>query len=264
VPEHPEIFARWAREAENFRAQHADAELGIPYGTTPRQKIDLFWRRAGCAAPVVLFIHGGYWRSLSPDFFSQVAGGANAHGLAVAIAGYDLCPGVSIAAIVEEVRTAAAFLWRRHKKKLLVCGWSAGGHLAACLLATDWMRVAPDLPPDLVPAAFALSGLFDLAPLLHTSMNADLKLDAAEAHRLSPVFWELPAGGRTIDVWAGSRESAEFIRQSCALAEVWARKGVVARYFEVAGANHFTMVDPLSDPASGMTARLVELARAIG
>jgi arylformamidase len=264
VPEHPAIFARWAREAGNFRASHAHAELRLPYGRSEREHIDLYWPSAKRDAPIVLFIHGGYWRSLEPAMFSHVAAGANARGLAVALAGYDLCPDVTIERIIEEVRDAAVLLWRRHGRKLIACGHSAGGHLAATLLATDWKQRAPDLPAGIVPAAFSISGLFDLAPLVNVSMNADLLLDAAAARRDSPLFWEIPAGARALDAWVGGKESSEFLRQSRTIADAWGKKGVAARYVEVAGADHFTVVDPLSDPQSAMTERLVELARAIG
>jgi len=264
VPEHPAIFARWTRAAENFRATHKNAEFRLSYGRSARECLDLFWPRAKRDAPIVLFVHGGYWRSLSPEMFSHVAAGAGAHGLAVALAGYDLCPEVTVADIVEEICAAAIFLWRRHGRRLLACGHSAGGHLVACLFATDWKKRAPDLPADLVPAALSISGLFDLSPLLHVSMNADLRLDAAEARRVSPLAWEVPAGARAFDAWVGGKESGEFLRQSRAIADSWGRKGVATRYVEVAGADHFTVLDALADPASAMTARLVELARSIG
>ena len=264
VPEHPAIFARWAREAENFRSEHKNVELRLAYSQSPREHIDLFWPSAGREAPIVLFIHGGYWRSLEPAMFSQVAAGANARGLAMALAGYDLCPDVTVERIIEEVRDAAIFLGRRHGRKLVACGHSAGGHLAAALLATDWKRHAPDLPADLVPAAFSISGLFDLTPLLGVSMNEDLRLDAAAARLASPLFWEIPAGARALEAWVGAKESGEFLRQSRVIAETWGKKGVAARYVEVAGADHFTIVDALCDPASAMTERLVELVRSIG
>jgi len=264
VPEHPAIFGRWTREAKHHRASHASAELRLPYGRTAREHIDLFWPSAKRDAPIVLFIHGGYWRSLEPAMFSHVAAGANPRGLAVALAGYDLCPDVTIERIIEEVRDAAAFLWRRHGRKLVACGHSAGGHLAACLLATDWKQRAPDLPADLVPAAFSLSGLFDLTPLVNVSMNQELMLDEAKARRVSPLFWEIPAGARSLDAWVGGKERSEFLGQSRTIADAWGTKGVAARFDEVEGADHFTIVDPLCDPKSAMTERLVELVRSIG
>src|SRR6202171_2020035 len=264
VPEHPAIFARWTRDAGNFRTSHASAELPLPYGRSAREHVDLFWPSAKRDSPIVLFIHGGYWRSLEPAMFAHVAAGANPHGLAVALAAYELCPDVTIARIIEEVRDAAIFLWRRHGRKLVACGHSAGGHLAACLLATDWNKRAPDLPADLVPAAFSISGLCDLTPLVNVSMNADLRLDAAEARRVSPLFWEVPAGARALEAWVGGKESGEVLRQRRAIADAWGRKGVATRSVEVEGAGHFTIVDPLCDPKSVMTGRLVELTRSIG
>ena len=118
------------------------------------------------SAPLALFIHGGWWRSLSPTMFSHIAKGPNARGVTVAVAGYDLCPQVSIAAIIDQMRAACLCLWRKYRKRILVYGHSAGGHLAACMVAQDWKAFAADAPDDLVPAAYAISGVFDLAPLL--------------------------------------------------------------------------------------------------
>jgi arylformamidase len=262
VPEHPEIFARWAKEAAAFRASHPNADLAVSYGASPRQFIDFFWPSAERNAPLVLFIHGGYWRSLDPSGFSHIAAGANAHGLAFALAGYDLCPAVTVETIVDQMRAATAFLYRRHKKRMLVSGHSAGGHLAACILATDWKKYGADLPADLVTAGLSISGLFDLAPLMQTGINADLRLDAASAARVSPLFWSVPAG-RTLDAWVGGAESNEFLRQSQAIEEAWGRQGATTEYVAVPDANHFTVLDPLADARSDLTQRLVHLARAL-
>src|SRR5215470_19001149 len=111
VPEHPEIFARWTREAEDYRAEamkERRAELGLSYGSSLRQFIDLFSPRPGVTAPLALFIHGGYWRSLEPAMFSHMARGLNAHGVAVGVVGYDLCPHVTIADIIEQIRPACS------------------------------------------------------------------------------------------------------------------------------------------------------------
>jgi arylformamidase len=260
VPEHPEIFARWAATAAAYRRSHPDAELGISYGKSPRQIVDLFWPEAGRNAPIALFIHGGYWRSLEPTAFSHLAAGMNAHGIAFAAIGYDLCPAVTIETIIEQIRAAAAFLYRRHKKPLTASGHSAGGHLTACLVATDWKKESADLPAGLVRAGLSISGLFDLAPLMHTAMNGDLRLDPVSAANVSPLFWEI-APGRTLDAWVGGAESNEFLRQSREIADVWRKKGVTTEYVAVPGSNHFTVLDPLADPASAMTERLAALAR---
>ena len=184
VPEHPEFFARWARDAEDYRAEmlkRGRAELGLCYGDTPRQTIDLFLPDTGDDAPLALFIHGGYWRSLDPSLFSHMARGLNGRGVAVAVMGYDLCPNVTIADIIEQARRACVFLWQRFGRKLLVYGHSAGGHLTAAMVATDWHALYPKAPADLAPVGYAISGVFDLTPLVGVSMNQDLQLDAEEA-----------------------------------------------------------------------------------
>jgi arylformamidase len=127
------------------------------------------------------------------------------------------------------------------------------------MLATDWKKFDPKAPADLVPAAYSISGLFDLAPLIHTAMSADLRLDEVEVGRVSPLGWPV-AEGRVFDAVVGGAESLEFLRQSRMVADAWRQKGVEARYEEIAGANHFTVIDPLSDPASEMTARCAALA----
>jgi arylformamidase len=264
VPEYEEIFLRWAREAENYRAdtlKRGRAELGLSYGDTPRQQIDLFLPEAGDTAPLAMFIHGGWWRSLDPSMFSHMARGLNMHGVAVAVVGYDLCPIVTIADIIEQMRRACAFLWQRFGQRVLVYGHSAGGHLAGAMVATDWPSLYPKAPADLVPAGYAISGVFDLTPLIGVSLNQDLRLDAAEARRVSPVFWPL-APGRAFDAVAGALESSEFRRQSQIIAQAW-QGAAQTRYGEIAGTNHFTVIDPLADPQSTMVARIAELAQQV-
>jgi arylformamidase len=262
VPEHPQIFARWAADAAAYRARmkaDENAELGLAYGTSARQTVDLFFPDATGHTPLALFVHGGYWRSLEASTFSHMAAGLNAKGVAVAVAGYDLCPQVTIGQIITQIRTACLFLWRRFGQRLMVYGHSAGGHLAACMLATDWKKFDPKAPADLVPAGYSISGLFDLAPLVHTAMNADLRLDEVEVARVSPLNWPVTPP-RAFQAVVGGAESPEFLRQSRSVVDAWRPKGIDARYEEIAGANHFTVLDPLSDPASAMTARCAALA----
>jgi arylformamidase len=262
VPEHPQIFAQWARDAAAYRAETSKdgrAEIGLKYGPSARQTIDLFKPRGGAEGPLALFIHGGYWRSLEPASFSHMARGMNAHGVTVAVSGYDLAPQVSIGQIIEQTQQACLYLWRRFKKRIMVSGHSAGGHLTACMVATDWKALDAGAPADLAPVGYAISGLYDLAPLLHLATNADFKLDAAEARRISPLFWPV-AKGRVLDAVVGGAESSEFLRQSKIVADGWREKGVETRYEAIPGMNHFTVCDPLIDPTSAMTKRLVELA----
>jgi len=264
VPDHAQIFARWARAAEDYRAEMlktGKAELGIVYGDTARQFIDLFLPASGENAPLAMFIHGGYWRAMDPSFHSHMARGLNERGFAVAVVGYDLCPIVTIADIIEQVRRACASLWQRFNRRMLVCGHSAGGHLTAAMVATDWQKLWPKVPSDLVPVGYAISGVFDLRPLTKTSMNQDFRLDEAEAERISPILWTMPPG-RVLDAAVGDLESSEFKRQSRAMADSLGKAKVETRYAELPG-NHFTVIDALADPKNTMVARIAELAEGI-
>ena len=159
----------------------------MSYGPSPRQIVDIFWSAAGKDAPLAVFIHGGYWRALQPSAFSQVAAGLNGHGVTVALVGYDLCSaGIDLQDRRRNpagLRVSVETVWASVS---LVHGHSAGGHLTGCCFATDWEKFGA--PKDLVPAAMGISGLYDLAPMVETAMNADFKLDAAEARRVSPLY----------------------------------------------------------------------------
>jgi arylformamidase len=234
VPENPALMAGWARDAAAYRDLYAPCT--IPYGPGVRHTIDLF--PGNDDGPIVVFIHGGYWQALDGSSFSHCARGLNEHGIGVAIPSYDLCPHVSIETIIQQMRSATRKL-ARPGRPLVVSGHSAGGHLAACLLATDWPALDPSLPKDIVVAAYAISGLFDLTPLVETSINKALHLDSSAAKAASPLFWKPPQGG-ALDAVVGGNESAEYFRQS--------------------RANHFTAIAPLADPDSAMVARLKALA----
>ncbi len=254
VPEYLAILEGWARDAAAYRAgmtATGRAELDLSYGSSERQKLDLFFPRTESNGALALFIHGGWWQMMDRSAHSHMARGLNAQGITVAVTSYDLTPQVPVATIVEQMRRACLFLWRRHGKRLVVFGHSAGGHLTAAMAATDWPMLGA--PAALVASGVAISGAFDLEPLLGTSMNGDWKLGVDEARALSPVHWTLP-DGVIFDAVVGALESDEFKRQSRMLADAW---GV--RYAEVTGANHFTVLDPLCDPESAMVARLSEI-----
>jgi arylformamidase len=247
VPDFPAIAAALGRDAAAFRAAHPDSELGVSYGPTERQAMDIFWPAAGRGAPLAMFLHGGYWQSLDRAWFSHLAGGLTARGVAVAMPSYDLCPTVTLAELTEQVRQAAAFLYRRHGRRMAAFGHSAGGHLTAMLLATDW--AARGLPAGMIAAGLSISGLFDLVPLTETTINDALRLDAAEARRLSPVL--MPAPGLPLHAVVGGAEGPEYERQSRSIAEAWGGTWEV-----VSGANHFTVIEPLADERSAMVERL--------
>jgi len=255
VPEHPAIIEGWARDAAAFR-DGVTMEADFAYGPRPRNRIDLFFPAGDARVErLAVFIHGGYWQGLDKSFFSHMAAGCIARGVAMAVPGYTLCPEVTIADIVEEMRQATRVLWDRFRVPLAISGHSAGGHLSAALLATEWGANGP-----VVPSAQPISGLFELEPLVPTSLNAALKLDAAEAARQSPAFWPAPPAGTHLHAWVGGAESSEFLRQSRDIVDKWGAAGVETRYHAPDGLNHFTVIAPLADPDSAMTADLVDLA----
>jgi arylformamidase len=255
VPENPAIFAGWARDAAAWRERHAPRT--IPYGPGARNSIDFF--PGDNHGPIVVFIHGGYWQAFDASSFSHLAAGLNAHGVSVAIPSHDLCPSVRVDDIIHQMQAASREL-AKLGRPLVVSGHSAGGHLAACMLATDWPAYDASLRSDLVIAAYAISGLFDLGPLVETTINKALQLDQVTARAASPLFWNAPARG-SLDALVGENESAEYFRQSQTIVERWGAAGVATRFGTVAGANHFTAIAPLADSDSPMVLRLKQLAR---
>lgn len=250
VPDHSAVMQRWRESAAAARI--ACPPLQIAYGPGPREVMDLF--QAGPGAPVAVFLHGGYWQALDKDWFSGLAPALLAHGVSLAIPSYDLCPTVRLGTILGQVRVACEAIRERTANRPVVFGHSAGGHMAACMLSEG--RAA---------AALALSGVFDLAPLIQTSLNAALDLDEREAAALSPIHWPVPngstPGGTVLDCIVGADESAEFLRQSRMMADHWASNGVETRYEALPGLNHFTVLDPLFDKESALVSRIAALAR---
>jgi arylformamidase len=256
VPENPAIIAGWARDAAAFRAAWPEADPGLAYGPGERERLDLFRPGPGTGWPTALFIHGGYWQALDRSFFSHLAQGLLARGVAVGIPSYDLCPAIPLARIVEQMRAAAAMLHRRCGRRLLATGHSAGGQLAALLMATDWRALDPALPADLVPAGLPISGVFELEPLLPTTIATALRLTPAEAHALSPRF--LPPPGGTLHAVVGAAESAEYLRQTRDFAAAWG-----GTWEALPGLNHFTVLAPLAEPDSPLARRATAMALAV-
>jgi arylformamidase len=255
VPESAEIIAAWARDAAAFRESGVRAELGLAYGSGEREKLDLFLPPNAEAAPTALFIHGGYWQALDRSFASHCARGLLGQGVAVAVPSHDLCPAVTLGEIAEQMRRAAAFLHRRRGGRLLAAGHSAGGQLAALLLATDWPAWEAGLPAGMVGAALPISGVFELGPLRGTSIGQALRLTGAEIATLSPRLLPPPAY-EGLHVVVGGAESDEFIRQSRDFATHWG-----GSFEALPGANHFTVLDPFADPAHPLMIRAGEMAR---
>jgi len=228
----------------------AHAELDLRYGPGDRHRYDLFF--ADSDAPLVVYVHGGYWQWGDRTLYSFLAEGLNANGLTVAVPSYSLCPSVSVLDIVGQLRAFLAVLWKRTRAHPLVVGHAAGGHLTAAMTATDWREV-PYVPDDLVRGGIAISGIFDLQPLVTTSINGAIGLDLETARDASPRFWPPPPQQRALTAAVGAAESSEFLRQSREIVGTWGAAGVDTEYLEVAGTNHFTILDELAQPRSQLS-----------
>jgi arylformamidase len=252
IAEHLDILREWDERSHHARASLA-CTLDLAYGSAPSERLDVFTPRAR-GAPVLVYVHGGYWRALDKRDQSFVAPPFVAAGAMVVLPNYALCPAVRIEDIVLQLVQALAWVWRHaaelggDRSRIVVAGHSAGGHLAAMLLACDWRAVAADLPADLVHAALAVSGVFELEPLRHAPfLAADLNLDAGSARRLSPTLMPAP-GGRLVAV-VGADESEEFRRQNAAIAAAWGARAVPVCE-EVPGRHHMNVLHELADPWS--------------
>jgi arylformamidase len=264
VPDHADYFARWAEGSARSRSIMT-SHLDIAYGEMPGETIDLFPARKGDGS-CMMFIHGGYWRSLDKRDFSFLAPTWVDAGVSLAVVNYDLCPKVSMDEIVRQMLRASRWLWLHaedygmDQDRLYVSGHSAGGHLAAMMMCAVFPVFDARLPKDLWKGALAISGLYDLRPLPHIDfLQQDLKLDEEAALRLSPALIP-PATRAPVMTSAGGSESGEFRRQNMLLGERW--KSAFAGDVPMPGKNHFSVVDGLADPSSALFAggrRLMKL-----
>ena len=271
VPEHAVHFARWGSESLMARLQATEASLDIAYGAGAGETLDVFpalaneatgvaaagLPAAGGGAPVVVFIHGGYWRSLDKSDHSFIAPMFNQAGACVVVPNYALCPAVTIPQIVMQMVRALAWVHRHIEKfggdpaRITVMGHSAGGHLAAMMLACRWQQVAHDLPASLVRNVLSISGLYELesvrrAPFLKSS----LRLTPAQSRKTSPALMPAPAlakGRGTLIAVAGGEESSEFLRQNRLIRSAWGSR-VVPVCEALPGLNHFSVLEALIEP----------------
>jgi arylformamidase len=253
VTDAPGILVRWAQASELARSRMT-CVLDVAYGGDPGETLDVFPARQS-GAPVLVYIHGGYWRALDKSEHSFVAPAFVQSGAMVVVPNYALCPAVTIEAIALQTAQALAWVWRHAAKyggdpsRIHVIGHSAGGHLAAMLLCCRWKTVAPDVPGRLLAGAMSLSGVFDLAPLRHAPfLQADLALDPAAVRRLSPAGFPRPRG--PLLALVGADESAEFLRQNQLIRDRWGAAAVPVCQ-ALPGHNHFTVLQDLVDPAGG-------------
>ena len=253
------VLAPGDQPMEHFTAQanRARAELrntlGVPYGPTVEETLDIF-PADGPNAPVFVFIHGGYWRALSSKDFHGVALGLNALGITTVVVNYALCPSVTIDEITRQCRSAIAWVLRnigQHSgdpSRVAIGGHSAGGHLTAMCLQTEWARDY-GLQQDPLAGAIAFSGLFDLAPLRYSYLQPMIQLDDGMVQRNSPAFMVRPCKTPLWITWGGL-ESSEFSRQSHTYHAAWQAAGNISTLQEHAGTNHFTVIHGLEDASS--------------
>ncbi len=261
VKDHARHFARWAEASAAARSQ-LGGQLEVAYGADPGERLDVF-AAAAPGSPVLVFIHGGWWRSLDKSDHSFVAPAFVRAGACVVVPNYGLCPRVTIETIAVQSARALAWVWRNAARyggdpaRIVVVGHSAGGHLAAMLLSCRWKTVGDDLPLRLLVGAASLSGLFDLEPLRHAPFwQADLKLTPAGVRRLSPAFFPRPRG--PLYALVGGEESEEFIRQNQLIRDQWGPTTVPVCEI-LAGRNHFEVVNDLIDPGRRVHRLALEL-----
>lgn len=245
-----EILDRW-RQASQLVRDRSRCALDIAYGAAPAERLDLFPSEVP-NAPVMVFVHGGYWRALDKSDSSFVASAFTDEGAMVVIPNYSLCPDVGMERIPLQLVQALAWVWRHAAEyggdpmRVVLVGHSAGGHLATMLNCCDWKAVAPDLPHHLVKGVLTISGVHDLGPIRQTPhLQADLRLDAETVRRLSPV--QFPAPEAPVYAIVGGLESDEFRRQNRLIRQAWGRR-VVPICEEIKGCNHFDILHDLADP----------------
>jgi arylformamidase len=254
VPEHPQILARWAEASARARSTMT-CYLDRRYGDAPGETLDVFPARKGDGS-CMMFVHGGYWRSLDKRDCSFLAPAWVDAGVSLAVVNYDLCPSVTIEEIVRQMLRASRWLCLHAEEygmdpdRLYVSGHSAGAQLAAMMMCARWPVYDERLPKDLYKGALGISGVYDLRPLARVDwLQPDLRLDEASALKASPAFLP-PATRAPMMTCVGGRESSEFKRQNALIGERW--RAAFAGDLPMPEANHFTVLDGLVDRSSAL------------
>ena len=241
-----------------------DCILNIPYGTGTLQKLDIFPSKEK-KGPVHIFIHGGYWRATEIDknVYSHIAGPMVEAGATVVLVDYDLCPNVRITDIYAQIQEAVIWVYKNiaqyngNSSKIFLSGHSAGGHLVGLMLMTDWKGKDTFLPVNLISGATSLSGIFDITPHRHTSIQSDIKLSSTEARAMSPMFLK-PIAKNSVILAVGQNEPDLFHWQSLQFAAHLRLNNVSAEYVATLNDNHFPITNRLASKQDPLTKRLIQ------
>ena len=259
-----QVMQRWSASSAAFREQ-ADASLDCAYGPGERERIDIF-RCGASAAPLYVYLHGGYWQRGDKSLYSFIAAPFLDAAVDVAIIGYPLCPQVSMTDLVGKVRQAIGWLYHNadqlgvNRDRINLSGHSAGGHLTSMMVCCDWPDFDEKLPRELLKTAIPFSGLYQLEPLLQTSISDALHLTPAEVNRLSPASLQ-PETQVPLLTIIGGAETAEFFRQTDLLIEKWSGSlAQIERHVEPE-VDHFDLIDRLASPDSQIFQRIINWLR---
>ena len=265
IPDHPYVFTRWTEQSAWVR-RHNAGMYDLMYGESAGERLDIFPTREA-HAPLIVFIHGGWWRSLDKFDFSMLAPAFTNAGLNVAITNYTLAPEASIEDIVQQQLRALAWLFKNSEKydidkdRIIVVGHSAGAHLAAMMMAANWSTYDMALPADLIKAGVLLSGLYDLEPVLHADfVNVDLQLTLQRALTLSPSLMPLVQNMPFITA-VGGQESDEFKRQTQLIYQAWNKNHQAE--ISLPENNHLTICDALCDADNALFKAVITLAKSV-
>jgi arylformamidase len=265
VPSYAGYLGRWARDSARA-CEAGPCELDIAYGAGPGETLDVF-PASHADAPVLVFVHGGYWRALDKREHAFVGPAFTRDGACVVIPNYALCPAVTVPQIVLQVARSVAWTWHNiarfggDRRRIVVAGHSAGGHLAAMMLACQWPQLDAALPKDVVRSALAISGLHDLEPIMQAPfLQVDLQLTPEQVAQASPARLPAPRSGALYSV-AGGDESPEYHRQNRLIQEAWGGRRVPVCEL-LPGLNHFSVLDALVDPSHRLHQLAVDLLRA--
>lgn len=256
------MIPHWIERSARFRNE-GECTLDISYGPGARNRLDFFPARSTVRG-FILYIHGGYWQRGDKSVYSYVAEPFVQRGFSVALMNYHMCPEVALSAIAPQARRAAAWLWRNAdtlripRDNFNVMGHSAGGHLTAEMLLTDWRDEDATMPRDVIHAAVALSGIYDLEPILYCSENAGLRLSIEEVERASPIHRRLVSACPQLIAY-GSNEPRDMHRQSIDYCRIFRNQGAKIELYAIPGADHFDVCNVIANDKGELFSKCMDI-----